>query len=44
MPAYGLGAATQLVPVGGRFSTAAGRLGLRDTDDAQVEAVDSLRG
>jgi hypothetical protein len=44
MPAYGLGAASRLVPAAGRYATAAGRLGLREADEAPVDAAGGVRG
>ena len=44
MPAYGLGLASRLVPAAGRYATAAGRLGVRDGDDAPVDLAGAVRG
>ncbi len=43
MPAYGLGAASRLVPAAGRYATAAGRLGLREQDVAPVDVAGAIR-
>lgn len=42
MPAYGLGAATKLVPPSGRRATAAGRLGLSEHDGAPVDTAGTI--
>ncbi|MFO0887764.1 MAG: DUF4188 domain-containing protein [Isosphaeraceae bacterium] len=42
MPPHGLGAVGPLVPASGRHATAAGRLGLRERDDAPIDPAGAI--
>jgi hypothetical protein len=43
MPAYGLGAASRLVPAASQYATAASRLGQREHDNAPVDDAGVIR-